>query len=104
VAEAHGTFAKYGIEVRTEIAPRSDVLRADLAGARADIAHAAVDNAVAMDTKGRADVVIVVGGERSLNELIAQPGIHSIAELVGARPLSTPPTPPSLCKTERRER
>ena len=30
-----------------------------------------------------ADVVIVMGGEDSLNELIAQPGIHSISELRG---------------------
>ena len=83
VAEMHGTFAKYGIQVQTESAPNSDVLRSALAAGRADIAHAAVDNAVAMVDSAAADVVIVMGGEDSLNELIAQPGIHSISELRG---------------------
>ena len=71
VAEMHGTFAKYGIQVQTESAPNSDVLRSALAAGRADIAHAAVDNAVAMVDSAAADVVIVMGGEDSLNELIA---------------------------------
>lgn len=83
IGEMHGTFAKYGIQVQTESAPNSEVLRAALAAGKADIAHAAVDNAVAMVESAAADVVIVMGGEDSLNELIAQPGIHSISELRG---------------------
>ena len=81
IAKMNGTFAKYGVEVQAKAAPSSDALRAALASGKADIAHAAVDNAVAMDET--ADVVIVMGGEASLNELIAQPGIHSLTELRG---------------------
>lgn len=80
-AEMHGTFAKYGIAVQVESAPNSDALRASLASGKADVAHAAVDNAVAMVETAGADVIIVLGGEGSLNELIAQPGVHSVSEL-----------------------
>jgi len=83
VAEMQGTFAKFGIEVHSEVAPSSDALRAALGSGKADIAHAAVDNAVAMDQAAENSVVIVLGGEGSLNEFIAQPGIRSIAELRG---------------------
>jgi ABC-type nitrate/sulfonate/bicarbonate transport system substrate-binding protein len=82
-AEMHGTFAKYGVEVQVESAPSSDALRAGLASGKADVAHAAVDNAVAMVETSRADVIIVLGGEGSLNELIAQPDIHSVSALRG---------------------
>ena len=83
VAEQRGTFAKNGLNVQVEVAPSSDVLRGALAAGKADIAHAAVDNAVAMVETAAADVVIVLGGENSQNELIAQPGIHSVSELRG---------------------
>jgi ABC-type nitrate/sulfonate/bicarbonate transport system substrate-binding protein len=82
-AEMNGTFAKFGIEVETNPAPNSDAMRAALAEEKADIAHAAVDNAVAMVELTGADVVIVMGGEGSLNELFVQPEIHSAAELRG---------------------
>lgn len=80
VAKEHGMFARYGLDVAAEAAPNSDVLRATLAAGKADIAHSAVDNAVAM---AEGSVVIVMGGESSLNELVAQPEIHSLGELRG---------------------
>jgi ABC-type nitrate/sulfonate/bicarbonate transport system substrate-binding protein len=83
VAEMHGTFGKYGIEVQTENAPNSDVLRANLAAGKGDIACAAVDNAVAMVELAKVDVIIVMGGEGSQNELIAQPGVKSVKDLRG---------------------
>ena len=79
VAKERGIFGGYGLEVQAEAAPSSDALRTALANGKAEIAHAAVDNAVAME--GNAGVAIVMGGERSLNELIAQTSIHSVAEL-----------------------
>src|SRR6266403_986104 len=79
-AEMNGTFAKFGIEVEVSPAPNSDAMRAALAEGKADIAHAAVDNSVAMVLTG---AVIVMGGEGSLNELFVQPDIHSAAELRG---------------------
>jgi ABC-type nitrate/sulfonate/bicarbonate transport system substrate-binding protein len=83
LAEKQGIFAKYGVSVHVDAAPTSDALRTSLASGQADIAHAAVDNAVAMVENSRANVVIVMGGEGSINELIAQPDIHSISELRG---------------------
>ena len=80
VAKERGIFARYGLDVIAETASNSEVLRANLAEQKADIAHAAVDNAVAMP---EGSVVIVMGGESSLNELMAQPEIHSLEELRG---------------------
>jgi len=83
VAETHGIFAKYGIEVEIENLPNSDVLRANLAAGKGDLAYLAVDNAVAMVELAHQDVIIVMGGEGSQNELIAQPEIKSINDLRG---------------------
>jgi ABC-type nitrate/sulfonate/bicarbonate transport system substrate-binding protein len=83
VAETHGIFAKFGIEVETENLPNSDVLRTNLAAGKGDLAYLAVDNAVAMVELAQQDVIIVMGGEGSQNELIAQPEIKSIKDLRG---------------------
>jgi ABC-type nitrate/sulfonate/bicarbonate transport system substrate-binding protein len=83
VADSERIFSSREVEVHIELAPNSEVLRARLAEGGADIAHAAVDNAVAMVEMSGSDVVILMGGENSANELIAQPYIHSIAELRG---------------------
>jgi ABC-type nitrate/sulfonate/bicarbonate transport system substrate-binding protein len=81
IAKEQGILGQHSLEVQSEVAPNSESLRSALASGKADIAHAAVDNAVAMVET--ADVVIVMGGEDSLNELIAQPSIRSVAELRG---------------------
>ncbi len=82
VAQQRGMFAKRGLDVQITVAPNSNEMRSGLANGSFDIAHAAVDNAVAM-VEGGADVVVVMGGETSANELIVQPGIRSIADLRG---------------------
>jgi len=79
----HGTFVSHGIELHAEVAPDSDYLRAGLAAGKFEVAHALVDNAVALAESGAADALIVMGGEHALTELIAQPGIHSVEELRG---------------------
>ena len=84
VAQRHGIFTRYGLNVEFEPAITSDELRMALAKGTADIAHAAVDNDVAMVENAGADTVIVMGGEGSLNELIAQPEIHSVENLRGS--------------------
>src|SRR5437879_1830642 len=71
-AEMNGTFVKFGIEVEVNPAPNSEAMRAALAEGQADVAHAAVDNSVAMVELTGADVAIVMGGEGSLNELFVQ--------------------------------
>jgi NitT/TauT family transport system substrate-binding protein len=83
IASRSGIFAKYGIEVHAERASDANAVRADLTGAKADIAHASVENAVVMDDTRQADVIIVMGGEGSTSELIAQPDIKSVKELSG---------------------
>lgn len=83
VADRLGVFAKHGLEVQTENKKNSDELRADLAAGNGDLAYLAVDNAVAMVELAHEDVVIVMGGEDSQNELIAQPDIKAIPALRG---------------------
>ena len=63
--------------------PSSNELRDALASGKADLVHAAADNAVAMVESAGADVAIVMGGESSVNELMVQPGIHAIGDLRG---------------------
>jgi ABC-type nitrate/sulfonate/bicarbonate transport system substrate-binding protein len=83
VAAAQGTFAKYGLDVVTEFTPNSTVLREGLAAGKYDVAHAAVDNAVAMAETDHADVVILMGSDDSMTELIVQPTIGSVTDLRG---------------------
>ncbi len=83
IAKEHGLFAKYGVNVEIETVPSSDALREALANGKADLAHAAADNSVAMVETAKVDVLLVMGGEDSANELIAQPDIHSVADLRG---------------------
>jgi ABC-type nitrate/sulfonate/bicarbonate transport system substrate-binding protein len=83
VAETRGIFARYGVAVETENLPNSDALRAGLAAGKGDLAYLAVDNAVAMVELAHENVVIVMGGEGSQNELIAQPNIKSVTDLRG---------------------
>jgi ABC-type nitrate/sulfonate/bicarbonate transport system substrate-binding protein len=69
--------------VETENLPNSDILRTNLASGKGDLAYLAVDNAVAMVELTHQDVIIVMGGEGSQNELIAQAEIKSIKDLRG---------------------
>jgi ABC-type nitrate/sulfonate/bicarbonate transport system substrate-binding protein len=77
-----GIFARHGLDVDLQFTQNSVELRDGLAQGAFDIAHAAVDNAVAMREAGR-EVVIVSGGDNSMNELFVQPGIASVADLRG---------------------
>lgn len=83
VADKQGIFAKYGLEVENDNKQNSTELRDELAAGKGDLAYLAVDNAVAMVELAKADVVIVMGGEGSQNELIAQPDIRTIPDLRG---------------------
>ena len=83
LAIARGIFASHGLDVVAEFTPNSTVLREGLAGGKYDVAHAAVDNAVAMVEADRTDVVVVIGSDDSMTELIVQPTIESVAALRG---------------------
>jgi ABC-type nitrate/sulfonate/bicarbonate transport system substrate-binding protein len=80
---AKGVFAARGLEVRLSFTENSTKQREGLAAGAFDVVHAAVDNAVAMVDGGRADVVIVTGGDSGMNQFFVQPGIGSFSDLRG---------------------
>lgn len=82
-AQHKGFFAKRNIAVEVVNTPNSDELRLGLAAGRYQIAHAAVDNAVAQIENDKVDAAIVMGGDGGLNLLIVQPEITSIEQLKG---------------------
>lgn len=92
VAVEQGLFAKHGVAVQVQIAANSEELRGALAAGTIDLAHAAVDNAVALSERAHVDVIVVIGGEGSRNELIAQPGTRSVESLRGHTLLVDAPT------------
>jgi len=79
---AQGIFARHGLTVQLSFTENSKQQREGLAAGKFDIAHAAVDNAVAM-VEARHDVVIVTGGDSGMNEFFVQADIGSFADLRG---------------------
>src|SRR5258707_6253164 len=82
-AQHKNLFAKHGLAIELLNTPNSDVLRDGLAKGDHQIAHAAVDNAVAMAELAKADIAIVTGGDNGFNRIFVQPEIGSYAELSG---------------------
>lgn len=80
--QAKGIFTRSGLAIELQFTPNSPEQRDGLAKGAFEIAHAAVDNSVALAETG-AGSIIVMGGDSSLQELFAQPGIKSIADLKG---------------------
>lgn len=83
MAIEQGHFARRGITPQLQFTPNSSEQRAGLAAGRFEIAHAAVDNAVAMIEVARVDAVIVAGGDGGMNELLVRPEIQKVADLRG---------------------
>jgi ABC-type nitrate/sulfonate/bicarbonate transport system substrate-binding protein len=82
-AVSEGIFERHGLKVQLLFTVTSQEQRDDLAKGAVHIGQAAVDNAVAMVELGKHDVVIVAGGDSSMNELFTQPDVRSIADLKG---------------------
>ena len=82
-ARAQGFFAGRGVDVNIHFTPNSWTLRDGLADGRYQIAHTAVDNAIAMIETANKDVAIVMGGDNGFNNLFCQPDIGSFADLRG---------------------
>ena len=80
---AKGIFARHGLAVQLSFDESSAKLRQGLASGAFQIAHLAVDNAVAMVEVARQDVVIVTGGDSGMNEFFVQAQIRSFADLRG---------------------
>lgn len=83
IAIEQGYFARHNIIPILEFTPNSVQQRAGLAAGKFDIAQAAVDNAVAMNSADGKSVVIVAGGDMGMNELIASQDIHKLEDLSG---------------------
>lgn len=82
-AQAKGFFARRGLEVHIQFTPNSEEQREGLARGDFEIAHAAVDNAIAMVELAKVDAIIVMGGDSGMNSLFVQPEIHTYADLRG---------------------
>src|SRR5262245_18046264 len=82
-AAAQGLFERHGLKVEVLFTVNSDELRDGLAAGEFPIAQAAVDNAVAMVELAKQDVIIVTGGDSSMNEFIVQPDIARFSDLKG---------------------
>jgi ABC-type nitrate/sulfonate/bicarbonate transport system substrate-binding protein len=81
-ALANGYFAKRDLTIEVQNTPNSDEQRAGLAEGQFEIAHAAVDNAVAMIEAGQ-NAVIVCGGDAGMNDFMVRAEINSMADLRG---------------------
>ncbi|MFZ0423297.1 MAG: ABC transporter substrate-binding protein [Xanthobacteraceae bacterium] len=82
-AADRGFFARHGLSVALEFTANSERQRAGLADGSIDIAHSAVDNAVAMIDVAKADIVIVSGGDSGTNEFYVQSDIKDFADIRG---------------------
>jgi NitT/TauT family transport system substrate-binding protein len=80
--QARGIFARAGLEIDLRFTPSSPAQREGLAKGEFEIAHAGVDNSVALAETG-AGSIIVMGGDSGMQELFAQPDIGSVGELKG---------------------
>jgi len=76
-------FERHGIQLELLFTTNSQELRDGLATGDFQVAHSAVDNAVAMVEMAKHDVVIVTGGDSSMNEFFVQPEIGSFQDLKG---------------------
>jgi ABC-type nitrate/sulfonate/bicarbonate transport system substrate-binding protein len=78
-----GIFAKRGLVIDLQFTENSDRQRAGLADGSIDIAHSAVDNAVAVIDVAKVDAVIVSGGDSGTNEFYVQDTIKDFADIKG---------------------
>lgn len=83
VGMPRGIFERRDIRVELQFTPNSEQQRARLAAGAFEIAHAAVDNAVAMVETAGKDAVIVMGGDNGMNEFIVQPWVRTYADIRG---------------------
>jgi ABC-type nitrate/sulfonate/bicarbonate transport system substrate-binding protein len=78
-----GYFARRGITPVMQFTPNSEQQRAGLAEGKFDIAHAAVDNAIAMIEVAKHDVVILSGGDGGMNEMLVRQDINKPSDMRG---------------------
>ena len=82
-AKSKGLYSKRGLDVVIHLVKNSAELRGGLAEGQFQIVHSAIDNAFALKDKANVDIVVVAGGDNSMNHLIVQPEIYSLADVKG---------------------
>jgi len=82
-AQEQGFFKDQAIDIDLTFTPNSWTLRDGLAAGDYQIAHTAVDNAIAMVEQAGKDVAIVLGGDCGFNALMVQPYITQLSDLRG---------------------
>jgi ABC-type nitrate/sulfonate/bicarbonate transport system substrate-binding protein len=82
-AAENGLFARHGLKVEVLYTMNSQEQRDGLAKGEFHIMQSAVDNAIAMAELAHAEVVIVAGGDSSMNEFIVQPEIRAYSDFKG---------------------
>ena len=103
-AQHKNLFAKHGLAIELLNTPNSDVLRDGLAKGDHQIAHAAVDNAVAMVELAKADVAIVTGGDNGFNRIFVQLRSTPTLNFAARRSSSTRPIRLMRCCCTRRSK
>jgi ABC-type nitrate/sulfonate/bicarbonate transport system substrate-binding protein len=78
-----GFMARRNLTITIQNTPNSEEQRAGLAAGRFEIAVAAIDNALAMVEGAKQDVIIVSGGDGTMNELLARREVNSIMDIRG---------------------
>ncbi|MBU0587579.1 MAG: ABC transporter substrate-binding protein [Gammaproteobacteria bacterium] len=78
-----GYFTQRGLTIEVMNTPNSDVLRAGLPAGKFEIAHAAVDNAIAMVEVAKNDAIIVMGGDAGMNEFMVRSDVRSFDDIRG---------------------
>ena len=71
------------VAVDLQFTQTSPELRDGLASGAVDVAHAAADNAIAMVEVAKHDVVLVMGGDSSMNEFFVQADVATLADMRG---------------------
>lgn len=82
-AQANGFFKKRNLDVEVVPAPTTAELRDGLAAGRYQIAHSAVDTAIAQVEASKQEVSVVIGGDNGFFALLVQPEIRTFADLKG---------------------
>jgi ABC-type nitrate/sulfonate/bicarbonate transport system substrate-binding protein len=78
-----GIFARRGLRIDLDLTESSKAQRDGLAAGKIQVAHSALDNAIAMIEVAKQDVVIVSGGDSGMNEFFVQADVKSVADLRG---------------------
>jgi ABC-type nitrate/sulfonate/bicarbonate transport system substrate-binding protein len=81
-AEHKAFFKRRGLAVETTFTKSSEEQRSALTTGACDIAHSAVDNALALVDAG-VDTAVVVGLDHGFNKIVVQPDIKSYDDLRG---------------------